>query len=81
MTDIASMNKTSPTESDSTMPSRTPMDSACRMLKCCHHKRLVNAVFRYVHGLPPTHFDYLPRTIFASTALARVQIPIDQRSC
>jgi hypothetical protein len=81
MIDIGSIAKTSLSAFANSMPSRTPMATFCKPLRCWHHHRLLNARCRYVLGMPPTHIDHAVPTIFASVTSADVQIPIDPRIC
>ena len=81
MIDSSSTDRTSPTASARTMPSRTPMASFCKTLGCCHRHRLLNARCSCVLGTPPTHIAHAVPTIFASPASADLQIPIDPRLC
>jgi hypothetical protein len=81
MIDIGSIAKTSLSAFAKSMPSRTPMATFCKPLRCSHHNRLLNARCRYVLGTPSTHIDHAVPTIFASLASADVQIPIDPRLC
>ena len=81
MIDIKPIAKTALSAFAPMMPSRTPMATFCKPLRCCHHHRLLHARCRCVLGTPPTHIDHAVPTIFASLPSTNVQIPIDPRPC
>jgi hypothetical protein len=81
MIDSGSTAKTSLSAFGKSMPSRTPMATFCKPLRCWHHNRLLNARCRYVLGTPSTRIDHADPTIFASQASADAQIPIDPQIC
>jgi hypothetical protein len=81
MIDIASINETSPAASSSTMPSRTPVASSCKMIPCQHANRFLNASCQCVLPSPPAHSDYAVAAIFVTSVSADRQIPIVPRLC
>ena len=82
MIDIASINRTSPAAFSSIDAAANARGLVLQNVPFCRTTiSLVNSPCRCVLGSPPTHIDHAAATIFVSSALPIVQIPIVPRRC
>jgi hypothetical protein len=81
MIDIASINKTSPAPSASTMSSRTPVAPNYKTFDYRHDNRFFNARYHSLLNSPLTNFNHVVAMIFVASVPADHQLPIVPQLC